>query len=246
VLALAGCGFQHGTATDDAAIPDAPDAIIDTMIDVPPPALCAADPRLRLCFSFDQDPLPTTLANEGAATVSATLTNVMRTTNGASGAALLDTTSTIYVPYSAEVTNIQALEVWFRADAAPLADGARIGILDSNVIPPNVSFFLYRVDPGYQLRCGLGGALFAFNAPVVLGTWHYAACVCNADTLQVFLDGTKLGERPGSQCQTGGAFVAAGMTIGQNNNGGPTGADEWLVGAIDGVRLWDVLVTPQP
>jgi hypothetical protein len=34
--------------------------------------------------------------------------------------------------------------------------------------------------------------------------------------------------------------VRSGLTIGSNDNGGPTGVDDWLVGAIDGVRLWDV------
>ncbi|HEX5058810.1 MAG TPA: LamG-like jellyroll fold domain-containing protein [Kofleriaceae bacterium] len=243
VLVLAGCGFQHGTATEDAAIPDAPDANVDMMIDAPAP-FCAADPHLRLCYSFDQDPLPPSLANEGAANVSATLTNVTHTARGATGAAQIDSTSMIYVPYTAEVTNIQGFEVSFRADGAPAINGARLGILDTNVIPPNVSFFLYRVDPGYQLRCGLGGALYAFDAPLVLGMWHDAVCTCTADTLQIYLDGAKIGEQATSGCSSGGGFVSAGMTIGQNNNGGPTGADEWLVGAVDNVRLWDVPVAP--
>jgi hypothetical protein len=245
LLALAcGCSFVHGGASRDAAVDATPDAAVDADVDAPPAQFCPADSHLRLCFSFDTDPFPASLPNEGAATVSAQLTNVTRTVRGTSGAAAIGATSTIYVPYSAQVTGIQALEIWFRADAAPPANGARIGILDSNVIPPNISLFWYRVDPGYQLRCGLGGALPSFNAAVVLGTWHYVVCSCTSDTLQMYLDGMKIGETPMSGCSSGGSFVADGFTIGSNNNGGPLGVSEQLVGAIDGVRLWDVPVPP--
>jgi hypothetical protein len=242
VLALAGgCSFQHGTAPaeHDAAGVDAPP---DAMIDAPPLPSCPADPHLRLCFSFDQDPLPPSLPDEGAANVSATLTNVMHTTHGASGAVQIDTTSTIHVPYTAEVTGIQSIELWYRADAEPPTDGARIGLVDSNVIPPNISLFLFRTDPGHQLRCGMGSALQQYSATLVLGTWYHVACICENDTLRVYLDGAKIGETATSGCASGGAFVSDGLTIGQNNNGGPSGANEWLVGAIDGVRLWDVAV----
>jgi hypothetical protein len=238
-LLFAGCGFPHGLGAEP--LDAASDAMPDAAIDAPLAKLCPADSHLQLCFSFDSNPLPATLANEGAATISAQLTNVTRTVHGASGAAAIDVTSTIYLPYSAQVTGIRALEIWFRADVPPPASGARIGILDSNIIPPNISLFWYRVDPGYQLRCGLGAALFSYNAPVVLGSWHYARCVCNADTLEMYLDDVKLGETHASGCASGGSFVSDGFTIGSNNNGGPMGVNEQLLGAVDGVRLWDAV-----
>lgn len=204
-------------------------------------AYCKADPHLRLCFSFDADPLPTAMPNEGAANVSATLTNVTRGGRAGGGDAELTASSTIYVPYTTEVTGIQSLEIMFRADAPPPANFARIGLLDSNVIPPNISLFWYRNDPGYQLRCGIGNALYTFDAATVLGSWHYVLCTCTAaDTLELYLDSTRIGEVANAQCASGGAFVTAGLTIGSNNNGGPTGNNEWLVGAVDAVRLWDV------
>lgn len=248
MLALAsGCSFQHGVAMAIEHDAEVADAAADAMIDAPPPPFCPTDAHLRLCFSFDQNPLPTSLANEGAANVSATLTNVTHTTHGASGAAQVDATSTIYMPYTAEVAGVQSLEIWYRADAEPPTNGARIGLVDSNVYP-NISLFLYRVDPSHQLRCGMGNALYAYDATLVLGTWYYVACVCENDTLRMYLDGTKIGETATSGCAAGGAFAGPGMTIAQNNNGGPTGVDEWLVGAVDGVRLWDVAVpvTPVP
>jgi hypothetical protein len=240
---FAGCSFRHGVVevVDDAM---APDVAIDAAIDAPPPAFCPSDSHLRLCYSFDPDPLPSSLPNQGAATVNAQLTNVMRIAHGTGGAAQLDTTSIIHVPYTADVTNIQAIELWYRADVDP-ANTARSGLVDSNVIPPNISLFVARVDPTHQLRCGLGGANGVWDATLVPGTWYYVACVCEAGTMKIYVDGAKIGETAAASCTSGGALVSAGLTIGSNNNGGPTGVNDWLVGAIDGVRLWDVALTAE-
>lgn len=243
VLAIVcGCSFRHGVLEVDGDAPLPADAAIDAAIDAPPPAFCPSDSHLRLCVSFDQDPLPATLPNEGAANVSAQLTNVMRTTRGSGGAAQLDATSIIHVPQSAEVTNIQAIEVWYRADVDP-ANTARFGLVDSNVIPPNISLFVARVDPTHQLRCGIGGSSGVWDATLATGTWYYAACVCDGGSLKMYVDGVKIGETAAANCASGGALVSAGLTIGSNNNGGPTGVNDWLVGAIDGVRLWDVTLS---
>lgn len=228
---------------DDAPVADAPIDTPDAAIDTPLAAFCPMDSHLRLCFSFDQEPLPPTIQDEGAANVSATLTNVTRLPRPTGGAAQVDSSSTIFVPYTAEVAGIQALEVWYRADADP-ANGGRAGLIDSNVIPPNISLFLYRADPVHTLRCGIGGSFLPFDAPVVPGTFYYVACTCAGGNLQLYVDGVKIGETAAS-CASGGSFVTDGFTIGQNNNGGPTGANDWLVGAIDGVRLWDVPLTPE-
>ena len=237
---LCACSFRHGVSALDAAPVDT-DAPIDAAADAAP-RFCPADPHLRLCFSFDLDPLPASLANEGGANVSAQLTNVTRIAHDGGGAAQLDTTSTIYVPYTAEVANIQAIEVWYRADVDP-ANTARMGLVDSNVSPPNISLFFYRVDPTHQLRCGLGAQTSVWDATLAPGTWYHLACVCDGGGLRMYVDGTLIGNTAGS-CASGGAFVADGLTIGSNNNGGPTGVNDWLVGAIDGVRLWDVVPPP--
>lgn len=239
-ILIAGCSFEHGNPVgdDDAAVGF--DVPADLAADMAAPKFCATDSHLLLCYSFDQDPLPASLPNEGAANVSAALMNVTRGDHAGGGAAEVTAASSIYVPETTAVAGIQTFEISFRVDTAPAANFARIGVLDSNIIPPNISLFLYRVDPGYQLRCGLGGALYTYDAPgLQLAVWHRVVCTCNADTLQVFVDGAKIGETPNAMCASGGAIVSSGMTIGANNNGGPSGVDEWVVGAVDGVRLWD-------
>ena len=231
VLPVFGCGFRSPVGAVSDAPSDAPSALF-----------CAADPRLRLCYSFDQESLPAALPDEGAAVVDAQLTNITRIARGSGGAALLNTTSSIFVPMTSEVTNIQALEIWYRADADPPNNGGRSGLVDSNVSPPNISLFFYRQDPGHQLRCGLGAAVTVWDAPLTVGSWIYLACVCEANSLKMYVDGVKIGETPGP-CASGGAFVGDGFTIGSNNNGGPSVFDDRLMGAIDGVRLWDVPLT---
>jgi hypothetical protein len=78
-----------------------------------------------------------------------------------------------------------------------------------------------------------------WDATLSPGSWYYVACVCDGGSLKMYVDGTKIGDTAGP-CASGGALVQDGLTIGSNNNGGPSGVDDWLVGAIDGLRLWDV------
>ncbi len=250
LVALVACSYapqRSGLGASDASTGGGDgdgDGDAATTSDAPAVAACPSDPHLRLCFSFDQPSFGATLPDEGAAVVDAQLTNVTRVDHDSGGAALVDTTSTIWLPMNADVTDIQAIEVAFRADA-DVADGARWGLVDSNIIPPNISLFVGRVGASHQLRCGVGGATATADVTLALGTWYAAACVCDADVLQVFLDGTKVGETSGP-CSSGGALVSDGLTIGQNNNGGSTGVNDWLVGAIDRVRIWDQTIVPAP
>lgn len=217
--------------------PRRPDAVPDVP---PPPPFCPSDSHLRLCYSFDQPTLGDSLPNEGAAAVNASLTNVRRIARGAGGAAGLDMTSVIRLPYTSEISGIQAVEVWYRADVAPTNE-ARMGLVDNNVLPPNISFFVARVDPTYQLRCGLGGSTSVANAKLEIGTWYYVACVCESGFLRTYVNGEQVGEANAGACATGGGLVEnAGLTIGSNNNGASASVNDWLVGAIDGVRLWDI------
>jgi hypothetical protein len=241
---LAGCHFRTHELTADAppdlASIDAPgDAPADAPPDAPAPGFCPMDPHLRLCFSFDADPLPSPLPEEGSATIPAQLTNVTRIAGAMGGAALLGSTSEIYVPMDAAVSGILATEIWFRLDTDAPANFARASLFDSNIIPPNISSFVYRNDPNHDIHCGIGSQSESWTTDAVtLGVWHHGLCVCANGNLSYYLDGIDLGDRPGN-CGTAGALVADGLTIGANNNGGPSGINDVWIGAIDGVRFWD-------
>jgi hypothetical protein len=182
------------------------------------------------------------MPNEGSVPVEATLTNVMATPGQDYGAVEVDTTSEIFIPETPAVTGIVSLEAWFRVDVDPAA-GERMGILDtgSTGADPHMSMFYYREQAGiHVLRCEIAKQqLYApFNAHV--GTWAYAACVCADGKLRAFGNGQLLAETPGS-C-TFGAIGKQGALIGQSTK--PNGdVGDWLVGAIDAVRLWDVPLT---
>lgn len=228
-------------ASSDGAIEDGDASLVDTMPDMSPPVFCPSDPHLRLCLSFDQSPLPAMVPNEGAVAIDATLTNVSPLATNGGGAVQMDTTSMIFLPESAEMTGIVTIELWVRYDTEPENEG-RMGLVDSNT-SPNISLFFYRVDPVHQLRCGIGGQTTVWDATLAPSQWMHLVCTCDGGSQKMYVDGVKVGDTPGA-CTGGGAFVADGFTIGANNNGGNVAVSDPLLGAIDGVRLWDVTITP--
>jgi hypothetical protein len=243
LLVPGGCGFRSPATSGDASSGDAAPDVPPDVVAVAPD--CSADPDLLLCFSFDASPLPVTLPNEGKAAVSASLTDVFWTAHGAGGAVALVATSEIFVPMSSDVTGVQAFELWFRFDA-DAADGGRSGLVDSNVAPPNISLFVNRTGPIHSLRCGLGADVAQWDvANLPIATWFHAACVCDAGTLTMYLDGHKIGDHPGGGCSSGGAFTADGFIIGANNNGGSANVNDRLLGDLDVIRLWSVPLSAQ-
>jgi hypothetical protein len=95
-----------------------------------------------------------------------------------------------------------------------------------------VSFFYYHPSPNRQVRFEMGQQLLV-DVTLELGAWHHLAQVCESNTLTAFVNGVNVGERVG--CSPGNAMTY-GLQLGQNNTG--SGGDQWLVGAIDGVRMW--------
>ena len=241
-LLVTGCGFKPTLYTTDVDAQLAHDSGgHDGTVDAAP---CATDPQVVLCFSFDQAPLPASLPNEGTVTsVAAQVTNVGSIARGSGNAAVMGASSEIFVPQSPATTGVMSVEIWFRLDADPV-DGARAGLYDSNVGPDNMSLFVNRVGVGHTLRCGIGNETTTWNATIATANWYYAACICNGPDEQMWLDGTMVGDTPGA-CSNGGTIVADGLVIGANNNGGPNGVSDMLIGAIDAIRMSTVAPTPQ-
>jgi hypothetical protein len=221
--------LPEGTVPElDASLPD--DAI-------PVVAPCPQDPALRVCFSFDSPMLATPLANEGLAPVSAELTNVRRISEGTGGAALIDTTSAILVSPNDSIVDIVALEARIRLDVA-VPSGQRVGIIDAADVTPGMSMFVFDGNPGERVRCTIGGMDVFADAAIPLATFVHITCVCDDGMLTIFLDGTQLVTEPGCVPSVG---TTRGLQLGQNSNAEVSlPPDEWLVGAIDLVRLWTV------
>ena len=169
----------------------------------------------------------------------AQLTNVTRIASPMGGAATLAANSEIYVPMDRAVSSILASEIWVRVDTDAPTNTAREAMFDSNVIPPNISMFVNRNDPHHDLHCGIGTQSDVWTTDAfTLATWHHIACVCANGNLSLYLDGVDLGDHPGN-CATAGALVADGFTIGSNIIVCANGVYDVLIGASDGIRLWD-------
>jgi len=238
-----GGGFAclpEGSGFDDASPSDSTtdsDPISDGVADVAAFTPCPSDPELELCFSFDAPTLSSPLPNEGTANAGANLVGVTRIATGSGGAAMIGTSSEIYVPPNPGLPDIRSIEVWMRVDQDP-ADNSRVGIVDAETTTAPLSLFYYR-DPDHRLRCQIGTTLFAnYTAP--LGSFVHVACVCNGSTMRMFVDDVMIGQKSGCSPGDGTEY---GIQLGQNGNvltgGSP---DEWMIGALDLVRLWGVAI----
>lgn len=231
LLSLSACGFHSPSAGDPAPADAAGTA--DAAVDAPAaPALCKPDPGLLVCFSFNADPLPASLANEGSAAIAAQATGVTRTAGQDGGAALFDTTSQMRVPPNTALLGIVAVEAWVRIDTNPT--GSRAGILDADATGAAVSFFYLNSSPNRQIRFEVGQQHF-IERTLDLGVWHYLAQVCESNMLAMYLNGTRIGLESGCMPAIATTY---GLQIGQNNSGASPVGSEHLVGAIDGIRMW--------
>jgi len=232
-VAIGGCAFRAGTTGISDGSADIDATTHDGVVPVP----CPSDPDLTVCFTFDQSPLPATLANEGRASVSAMLSGVQSITSPEGNAVEVGTGSSIYIPATDQIQNILTTEIWVRFDTLPTS-GNRVGFLDNNQQP--VLDLFYYDDPSMHVMCEFGNqTLYAPSATLPAGTWLYLACVCDAGTGTIYVDGVEMAQATGCAA---GSVMNMGLTIGQNNGGsGPAGDN--LVGAIDGLRLWNVART---
>jgi hypothetical protein len=155
----------------------------------------------------------------------------------APGAALLDASSLMRIQPNSATTGFLSVEAWVRLDADPPV-GSRVGIIDADATSSAVSFFYYFPSPNRQIRFEIGQQLF-LDHTLDLGAWHYLAQVCDANVLTAYVDGMKIGENAG--CSPGNA-TTFGLQFGQNNTG--SGGDQPMTGAIDGIRMWTVPLSP--
>lgn len=220
--------------TGFACLPEGTPPPIDAPLpDTPPSFTCGGDPELNVCFDFDAPSLSTPLANEGSAQVSADLVGVTRIAHGSGGAARLGATSTIVIPPTMAIAGVVEIEAAINLDAA-IADGLRIGVVDTDDSSAGMSMFVYGGALTHQLRCNLDSADLYADLALVPGEWIDLRCSCTNNMVQASANGVLLGEQLG--CGPGTAD-GSGMTIGQNNRGLIDPPDEPLIGAIDDVRL---------
>lgn len=227
------------TAACNATVGVAPDAALDarshdTASRIPG---CTDDPSLAICFSFDDSPLPASVANEGTLVLDAVLTNVTSVAAPlGGGAALLGATSEILIPANTTLVDIVAIDATIRL-AADVPPNGRIGIVDSDGATPGMSLFLYAgTATAQRIRCNVGGMDLYADTSIPLDTWTRIACTCENGNVSVWRDGQRLTQLAGCLPAAG---TTTGLQIGQNSNAGEgLPPNEPLIGALDRVRLW--------
>lgn len=237
---LAGCPFDpRGAALDGARVDDAGDGPIETIDAIDGTsggALCdLGDANLILCVSFDGG----TPLNQATANVQAARTVDVSSVTGrvGSGGGFGDTT-VLHISEDSRLDLVQpfAFEMFVRVDEPPLTTGSqRIGLLDNN---GQYSLFANLRDLGIGPRiypyCSAQATVVG-AAPLVIGTWHHLACVQDAGTLAIYVDGVVA--TIGNPVPISTNFNQ-GTTIGQDSDSNPDMIDDPLIGAIDELRLW--------
>lgn len=230
---VAGCGFDpHGAAVDagDGAL------AIDA-IDGPSGAvLCeVGDTTLILCVSFDDG----TAHSQAAVDLQAERADNVAQVDGrvGLGGGFGDTTVLVFPERSPlELVQPFAFEMFVRVDEPPLTTGnARIGLLDNN---GQYSLFADLRDRGLGPRiypyCNAQATAYGAT-PLTIGTWHHVACVQDASTLSIYVDGVVATVNNPQPVATNGND---GTTIGQDGDNNTGMIDDALIGAIDELRLW--------
>jgi Concanavalin A-like lectin/glucanases superfamily len=230
VVLLGACGFSPHEAAPIDALTDSPS---------PPADVCA---NAVLCLPFDQAPLTTSLADSGTASFTASLLNVTTISGVTGDAALLSSTSEIYVPNTAALAGILAYDYWIRIDTPP-DPSSRTGILDTAAPDGIDAFYFTNLDGTAQIRCYLDSFVPLYATVAPFHGWTHVACSCEAQVLSIYVNGVQVASQ---NVQCGPGMVAdPGLEVGADNNPGGQGTqDDVLVGAIDDVRMYTAPLSP--
>jgi hypothetical protein len=211
----------------DGGARDAPDGAPTERADAAPDGgdrnRCPDEPGLQLCLRFegmtaDESPAKSPVEATGVAYEAAGFGM------GMAGHLAPDTAIRVGPSPGLDAATI-TVEVTLRPSKLPLP-GQRAGIIDNAL---RYSLFLL---PGGTLVCSAQGGVAASDGVVRPGEWVTVACMAEAGSVSLWLNGTRLARSlaPGSA----GAGAGRGLTVGTNN---PTG--DHLEGLIDNVLIWN-------
>ena len=193
-----------------------------------PPPVCdvTADPSVRLCVTFERDPMVQDLSSYAHTVTEATGITKLSRPDG-SPAASLTTASRIHIAddgmFNFNVAQL-TIDMWI----APAA-GHPGWMLDNNT-----HYFLdYEADG--KIRCGFDGKVATSSAAITDTTWHHVACTYGSNhELRVYVDGDRSGcvaINPGTPTSNIGIAIGA-------NYGGDGSYTANYAGGIDNVHVY--------
>jgi hypothetical protein len=215
-LSVVAGGDARGTAHGDAPV------IGDGTL----PVACASDPGLGACYAFDGNVV------DGSGQGNDATASAVSFGPGVRGSAVVTTgTSRIDVAASASfAASGITVEGWVRIDVLPIAGGRSV-VLDDD------QFYSMAITASGAVVCDFGGVTVQSTASCPAGAWTHVACVGDASRVGVYVGGAASGvTMPGPLGTLGSGPVAIGT------NSPPTDPRDWLVGAIDTLRVWRLVL----
>ncbi len=190
---------------------------------------CPDDPRLALCFEFDD--AADALVPDGSGSGNDGLATELALTDGPWGQALdAGETSKLKVEDSESLDLIAGVTIELQVALAELPDEGRVGLLDNDG-----QYGLFVRDSG-ALDCRASGKQLSGGA-LAVELWTHVACTADEDAMRLYIDGELVAEGDGSTLNTeSDAPIAVG-------NSSPSW-DEPTIGALDRVRVWSEALTP--
>lgn len=214
---LAGCGFSSPPVASEAA------GGSDGRGDLPAPC-DITDPELRLCMSFDSEPMLQDLS--GLANVVADASQIVRIDRDGYRAAQLTAASKLRI---AETTDLDLTTLTVEMWIAP----GQVSHPSYRLLDNHLQYFMALADRQW-LECGIGPEYIASAALITDTEWHHVACTFDGKELRAYVDGSVSAcAAPSIQPPTTGVN---GTAIGSSFFAGRF--QEPFVGGIDDVHVY--------
>jgi hypothetical protein len=216
LLALAACGrIDFGVVGDAAVIGDGKLF-----------AACAIDVDLGACYAFEGDVVDGTgHGNDGVA-------SNISFGPGVQGSAVLTTTSS-RIDVAASMWFAAAgitVEGWVRVDMLPTAAGR-------SVVFDNDQNYSMAIEDDGTVVCDFLGTQVRTVAALDLGVWTHVACAGDTSRVAAYIAGSLANATaPGPAMALGSGPVAIAT------NAPASDPRDWLVGAVDTLRVWRVVL----
>jgi hypothetical protein len=185
------------------------------------------DSSLRLCLTFDHDPMVQDDSDPPHLVLDAK--DVTRFDHASSPAVSLAASSQVHLADASDLdVGALTIDMWIAPAASPA--NAHNWLLDNNT-----QYFL-TYEMGGQVRCGIGSKVVTSGAAIMDTAWHHVACTYDgAHELHVYVDGDRSGcVNYSSAIPTSGTD---GIAIGANYGAGNSFTENY-VGGIDAVHVY--------
>ncbi len=231
---LVACGFTPsgggGSSIDAATDGDGPQVIDARDLDAVPGFFCdRSNADLRLCLTFQEGGV----IDASGSNLTITATKIGFGPGIVDDAVQVDASSDIHVEENAalDVTTALTMETFVFVVDVP---NPRAGLMDNNG--------QWGMWLGANMRpyCTMGGSTVS-GPTIATGQWTHVACVFDNLTYRIFVDGSLFGTvNRQVPAPTGGVD---GMNLGQDNT--PMGPNDPLSGALDELRIWGSVRSPE-